>query len=113
MKKGKLTFLAMIFLTAVFIGPQLYKTFHIFTDHHGHFNCEAMQPARAGIHLHNDHCPLCAFQFTTFEYTAHQHVDPPAASLFVYDSAQPENVHFVPCKNTFRLRAPPSQPALS
>lgn len=113
MKKGKFTFLAMIFLAAVFIGPQLYKTFHIFTDHHGHLNCEAMHPSKAGLNNHSNHCPLCAYHFTTFEYTAIQHVNVPAASLFVYDFARPENFHFVPCKNTFRLRAPPVQPELT
>lgn len=113
MKKGKLTYIFGILLTVLFLGPQLYKTFHIFTDHHGHLNCEAMRSPQSGLNGENDHCPICAFQFTTFDQRQSyaDQVIPftfPKVNFEHSDTYHPLKTAF-----SFQLRAPPDRPVLS
>jgi hypothetical protein len=61
--------IAAVFLIFIFVGPQFYKTVHIFTDHHGHLRCEAMKKNQGGLNAKNDHCLLCGFHFAIFDQT--------------------------------------------
>ncbi len=61
--------IAAFSLIILFIGPQIYKTVHIITDHHGHLRCEAMKKNPGGLNAEDDHCLLCGFHFAIFDQT--------------------------------------------
>lgn len=94
-------------MAVIFLGPQLYKSYHIFADHHGHLNCEAMHSNDNGLNGENDHCPICAYQFAYFDKPE---VFEPNFAFFSFPQFSVETIeifHSTQPVNSNLLRGPP------
>lgn len=65
--KSAIRKIVAIFVIIVFAAPQLYKTVHIFMDHHGHLRCEAMKRNNGGLNAESDHCLICDFNLAIYD----------------------------------------------
>jgi hypothetical protein len=109
MKKRQLKYVIGFLLVASIMGPQLYKTLHVFTDHHGHLNCEALRNDDAGLNSENDHCPICAFQFAVFDQPENQSLNFSVMSYPLVKIEPAEVFHTTQIVLTYLLRGPPQQ----
>lgn len=96
------------FLAVVFLAPQLYKTIHLFTDHHGHLDCEAFQRKASGFNAQTDHCPICKYHFTFFDTVTDQEDQWIKISFPEKAFQQPRDFFISPPAFHFLLRAPPA-----
>ncbi len=105
--RRKISGIVAMLLAAVFLAPQLYKSLHLFTDHHGHLNCEAFQKKASGINAHSDHCPICKFHFTTFEAAKSEPENSQPVDFTESDIPLIQEYYHTWPNFYYRLRAPP------
>jgi len=108
MKTGLFKYFFGLLMIAIILGPQLYKTYHVVADHHGHLHCEAMHHDDDGLNSENDHCLICAFQLAVF---AQPEMFTPEISINSFPQLKAETIeifHASQLVYTYLLRGPPA-----